>query len=330
MQSRYLLLRLDLFVLGSSWLSAFNPVSTLTSMVQNTGQDLVAGGIDALEYLGKKTVDIISEGDPGLRGKRGNMFSSNKTSLSTVLQEARQENENANNSIESSKKPEVKFNDVFEKFQGNANLEALEMLSNECNSKLERILKLHSDQAKEEIAPDLSKIRKYFSEEENETTEQRETDFKKEIFQATKLLKLKVTSSKLLNTWQKLNEKYSNMSSSDDTEEVFNLLILSYGEYASKCVELFRKIADMLLITEMGTTKEFAEIRAKNLKVLVQLFEKQLTYLTQKSVDILLERKENTTSDIITDVYVESSNSVTVITEAHQLLLPILLCSVVK
>ena len=329
MQSRYLLLRLDLFVLGSSWLSAFNPVSTLTSMMQNTGQDLVAGGIDALEYLGKKTVDIISEGDPGLRGKRGNMFSSNKTSLSTVLQEARQENENANNSIESSKKPEVKFNDVFEKFQGNANLEALEMLSNECNSKLERILKLHSDQAKEEIAPYLSKIRKYFSEEENETTEQRETDFKKEIFQATKLLKLSKLS-KLLNTWQKLNEKYSNMSSSDDTEEVFNLLILSYGEYASKCVELFRKIADMLLITEMGTTKEFAEIRAKNLKVLVQLFEKQLTYLTQKSVDILLERKENTTSDIITDVYVESSNSVTVITEAHQLLLPILLCSVVK
>ena len=133
-------------------------------MVQNTGQDLVAGGIDALEYLGKKTVDIISEGDPGLRSKRGNMFSSNKTSLSTVLQEARQENENANNSIESSKKPEVKFSDVFEKFQGNANLEALEMLSNECNSKLERILKLHSDQAKEEIVPYLSKIRKYFSE----------------------------------------------------------------------------------------------------------------------------------------------------------------------
>ena len=30
------------------------------------GQGLVTGGLDALETLGKKTMEVLSEGDPGL------------------------------------------------------------------------------------------------------------------------------------------------------------------------------------------------------------------------------------------------------------------------
>jgi hypothetical protein len=31
---------------------------------------VVSEGLGALEYIGKKTMDVISEGDPGLRNKR--------------------------------------------------------------------------------------------------------------------------------------------------------------------------------------------------------------------------------------------------------------------
>lgn len=30
----------------------------------------MSGGLDALEFLGKKTMDVLAEGDPGLRQKR--------------------------------------------------------------------------------------------------------------------------------------------------------------------------------------------------------------------------------------------------------------------
>ena len=39
-------------------------------MVQSTGIELVSGGLDALEFIGKKTMNVLAEGDPGLRQKR--------------------------------------------------------------------------------------------------------------------------------------------------------------------------------------------------------------------------------------------------------------------
>ena len=45
-------------------------VSNLTSVVQSTGIELVSGGLGALEFIGKKTMTVLSEGDPGLRQKR--------------------------------------------------------------------------------------------------------------------------------------------------------------------------------------------------------------------------------------------------------------------
>lgn len=54
---------------GDSFFSGFG-VSNLTSVVQSTGIELVSGGLGALEFIGKKTMTVLSEGDPGLRQKR--------------------------------------------------------------------------------------------------------------------------------------------------------------------------------------------------------------------------------------------------------------------
>ena len=39
-------------------------------MVHSTGKELMSGGLDALEFIGKKTMNVLAEGDPGLRQKR--------------------------------------------------------------------------------------------------------------------------------------------------------------------------------------------------------------------------------------------------------------------
>ena len=53
----------------------------MSNAVTSKGLELVSDGIDALETIGKKTMDVISEGDPGFRVKR-EMFM--KPSLSQV------------------------------------------------------------------------------------------------------------------------------------------------------------------------------------------------------------------------------------------------------
>lgn len=37
------------------------------------GKTVISGGLDALEFIGKKTMDVIAEGDPGFKKTKGLM-----------------------------------------------------------------------------------------------------------------------------------------------------------------------------------------------------------------------------------------------------------------
>lgn len=63
-----------------SFLSSWG-LSSLSNAVTVKGLELVSEGIDALEMIGKKTMNVIADGDPGLRSKR-NIFQ--KSTLSQV------------------------------------------------------------------------------------------------------------------------------------------------------------------------------------------------------------------------------------------------------
>lgn len=53
-------------------------------MVQSTGIELVSGGLDALEFIGKKTMNVLAEGDPGLRQKREKLAGKGPSLLQVV------------------------------------------------------------------------------------------------------------------------------------------------------------------------------------------------------------------------------------------------------
>jgi hypothetical protein len=57
-------------------------VSSITRLVETTGSKVLTGGLDTLETIGKKTMEVLQEGDPGLKKKRA-LFSE-KTVLSQV------------------------------------------------------------------------------------------------------------------------------------------------------------------------------------------------------------------------------------------------------
>lgn len=42
-------------------------VSQITKMVETTGNKVILGGLDTLETIGKKTMEVLQDGDPGLK-----------------------------------------------------------------------------------------------------------------------------------------------------------------------------------------------------------------------------------------------------------------------
>lgn len=47
----------------------FSGVSHFGKIVENTGAKVLSGGLDTLEVIGKKTMAVLQEGDPGLKKK---------------------------------------------------------------------------------------------------------------------------------------------------------------------------------------------------------------------------------------------------------------------
>ncbi|CAF2401092.1 unnamed protein product [Rotaria sp. Silwood2] len=105
------------------WLNALS-LDKLT----NTGMKVVSGSLDVLETVGKKTFDVINEADPDLKGTRRLLGKQNRPTLSEIIREAQNEKEIKSISI---KNEPVSFFHLFEKHQGLAHFEALELLSNQ-------------------------------------------------------------------------------------------------------------------------------------------------------------------------------------------------------
>uniref|UniRef100_A0A8C9FTI3 Family with sequence similarity 114 member A2 n=1 Tax=Pavo cristatus TaxID=9049 RepID=A0A8C9FTI3_PAVCR len=122
---------------GSSFpiAGAFGVLSTISTAVQSTGKSVITGGLDALEFIGKKTMDVIAEGDPGFKKTKGLM---NRTStLSQVLREAKEKEEQQTaTEVTMTTEKKAHYGLLFDEFQGLSHLEALEMLSRECESKV--------------------------------------------------------------------------------------------------------------------------------------------------------------------------------------------------
>ena len=98
---------------------------------------IVSGGLGTLENIGKKTMDLLSEGDPGLRNKRA--YVQEQIEILT-----KEKSGVTDPGVGEGEEPLLltSFHSEFEKLQGYVYLEAMEILSSECDAK--QRLKMHS------------------------------------------------------------------------------------------------------------------------------------------------------------------------------------------
>lgn len=308
-------------------------VQNTSSMVQKSSKTLVTGGLDVLETIGKKTFEVIKDHDPGLSKTKGILFEkTDKPSLSQLLREAQKKEE----AKEERKKEEDEarlsnFKALFEENQGYAHLEALEMLSNMCEKTVHSLLEDMSDRKLDSIKAELIRIKQVFErmqeENDNDDDEDKEHEFGKLVAEHLTEIHLGTTPDKLNKTQQKIREVIAKYFTSEDVsvKELHRTAIQSLAEFTSKSLEQFHKAGELIILQR--DTSKHCESRAHSLEKLAKVLSAEVNIIATKFCQCLNKLDENEHPDVtsvVTNIYLESSNSIMYIQDALQLLLPCL------
>ncbi|XP_061235765.1 protein NOXP20 isoform X2 [Neopsephotus bourkii] len=150
-------------------------LSAITNAVQNTGKSVLSGGLDALEFIGKTTMNVLAESDPGF--KRTKTLMARTVSLSQLLREAK-EKEKQRRAQQVTVERTAHYGLLFDEFQGLSHLEALEILSNESEAQIQSYLATLDGEQLETVKTDLIAIKEIFVPKESDD----------EVVQAQKVL----------------------------------------------------------------------------------------------------------------------------------------------
>ncbi|KAJ8000476.1 hypothetical protein DPEC_G00180510 [Dallia pectoralis] len=141
------------------------PSRGVLSTITHAGKSVISGGLDALEFIGKKTMTVLAESDPGF--KKTKTLMQKTVSLSQILKDAK-EKERARLSSQPIREPTAHYGILFDDYQGLSHLEALEILANESEAKVQSFLVSLEEEDQEEFKKELIDIKDIFTREEDE------------------------------------------------------------------------------------------------------------------------------------------------------------------
>ncbi|NXA28757.1 NXP20 protein, partial [Ibidorhyncha struthersii] len=300
-------------------------LSAITNAVQNTGKSVLSGGLDALEFIGKTTMNVLAESDPGF--KRTKTLMARTVSLSQLLREAK-EKEKQRRAQQVTVERTAHYGLLFDEFQGLSHLEALEILSNESEAQIQSYLATLDGKQLETVKNDLIAIKEIFvpKESDDEVVQAQKADMGEEfVSMLTELLfELHVAATpdklnkarKKAHEWleeasfstsvdieEKLKEKSEEPGEektekedkidSDKTEanknktveEIYMLSIESLAEVTARCIEQLHKVAELILHGQ--EVEKTAQDQAKVLTNLTSAMCNEVSCLSKKFSDSL-------------------------------------------
>ncbi|GBN08104.1 Protein FAM114A2 [Araneus ventricosus] len=308
-------------------------MSSWTKVLENTGSKVIMGGLDTLELIGKKTMDILTEGDPGLRKKRAAF--SGGANLSELLREIKARADEQCQENPEDEADNVHYSQIFDEKQGLVHLEALEMLSKQSQAKFQRLLMRHSKHSEvkkrlEEIKSICENIPSLDDPSDCENFEDFEAVFKKYTLE----LNFPLNAENIIKTQREISETVGNYeNASEDTQsppkEIFQSAICSLADFTAKCIETFHKAAELILVQpNLDPDLEQCATNLTGLTTVMCIEVNNLSSRYHKCLEKTAEKKgisENAdVKTLATNVYVEASNSNNYIQDAYQMLVPVL------
>ncbi|XP_041455030.1 protein FAM114A2-like [Lytechinus variegatus] len=314
--------------------------SVLTSAMGKT----VSGGLDALEMIGRKTMDILQEGDPRLEKKRGMIIPKReKSNLSEVLRQAKKDaEEEAARRQEEEEHQKYNYSFLFDQYQGLAHLEALEMLSNQSETKVQSSISIVTDDRLDDLKTELLEVRDAFQLEDLDAVDEEtasDQDFVNVITELLFSLSMAATPDKLQRVQKETRDwlatHTSQQNEEDDKENTIDIkdihakAMQTLAELTARTIEQFHKVSELMLLgqeTEQAKAKSPVE-RATTLSKLASILSAEVSSVATKFCELLSslgDQGSEEVNTIITNIYLEASNSTSYIQDAFQLLLPIL------
>lgn len=312
-------------------------LSALTNVVQNTGKSVLTGGLDALEFIGKKTMNVLAESDPGF--KRTKTLMERTVSLSQMLREAK-EKEKQRLAQQLTVERTVHYGMLFDEYQGLSHLEALEILSNESENKVQSFLASLDGEKLELLKNDLISIKDIFAakelegeeNQEEQGLEEKEEEFAPMLTELLFELHVAATPDKLNKAMKKahdwveedqtlvsvdvakeseeetkkeekeekaedLQEDKKEEKRTKTIEEVYILSIESLAEVTARCIEQLHKVAELIL---HGQEEEKpAEDQAKVLIKLTTAMCNEVASLSKKFTNSLTTVGSNKKAEVL-------------------------------
>ncbi|XP_076237017.1 protein FAM114A2 isoform X2 [Calliopsis andreniformis] len=303
-------------------------VSSITKLVETTGSKVMSGGLDTLEAIGKKTMEVLQDGDPGLKKKRAFFVNeAEKPILSQVLREAKEKAETIEKTIEEKQQMrKVHFESLFDDYQGLVHLEALEMLSKQSNIKIQQhLISLDTNELNsiQETLEEIKELCDLGDEDEKEEAANVE-DLKFRLQEACNDLGISITYEKLYNVCED-SKTYLAPSMTHSDQEIFEHAISVLAQFTAFSVERFHKTAELLLIKDHRSTVNEADalvqlthILSNQIGLLANAYNSFLNTLSETS------DKPDKIKANITTVFMEASNASSYIQDAFKLLIPII------
>ncbi|CAH0389049.1 unnamed protein product [Bemisia tabaci] len=302
-------------------------VSSWTKFVESTGNKVLTTGLDTLETIGKKTMEVLQEGDPGLKKKRAKLrefvAEPGKPVLSQVLREAKEKAETSSRKNESALiESKANFEILFDDFEGLVHLEALEMISKQCQIKLDSLALTFSGKEATNFKETLLEIEEFCELPEDDESISKEAmadnaQFKLKIKEVLTQLDVEIQYSKLLEA----SDSVENRLNKDFTNplELHQIIISSLAEICAAAMLIFHRAAEMLVIKQKHSTVSETESLMSFGKCICSKLE-----ITAEQFSLKLRQIDPSDTAKTSHISKETSNSVTYTKTACQLLVPIL------
>lgn len=309
--------------------SFLSGVSSITKLVETTGSKVMSGGLDTLEAIGKKTMEVLQEGDPGLKKKRAFFLNEgDKPNLSQILREAKEKAESEEKTIEEKQLArKIHFESLFDDFQGLVHLEALEMLSKQCNIKIQgHLINLSTDElmSLQETLEEVKDLCDLGDEDEENEEEENKKDLKSRLSDICQSLGITITYEKLNDAWSEAKSYLAPPVSHTDLE-VFQCAISTIAKFTALCVERFHKTAELLLIKERRNTVSEADALVQLTHILTNEISLLATsFSTTLNNFIEASNNADSISGNISTIFQEAANASSYVQDAFRLLIPIL------
>ncbi|XP_050088643.1 protein FAM114A2 [Anopheles aquasalis] len=317
----------------------------LVSGVTQISSKVITGGLDTLEGIGKKTMTILQENDPGLLNKRKllGLTPNDGVILSQVLREAKAKTEERERNLKQIQKHQYKkklhFETLFDDYHGLVHLEALEMLSKQAQLKLESLMAPLTGKALEELQETMTEVKELceLPEIESETADADGTQTVDELEQKLRETiidldpSVKVDFGEILKSWSDytawLDENKHADGETRSVQDIFEKAMHALAQTTALCVLRMHKLAEILLISEHHSTATEADVLVQ----LTTVFCWHLSGVAARFCTELTNHNQNNSpsnesdgSTLITNIFLEGSNSTLYIQNAFQLFIPIL------